>query len=140
MRIAFYAPLKSPTSTVPSGDRMIARMFIRALEMKGHDVTLASRLRTFDDGRIQGRQQRLRDLGERAADRLIKRYRSMAIEDLPALWFTYHLYHKAPDWIGPKAASALAIPYVIAEASHAPKQAEGKWSLGQGRVTGTEHV
>ena len=25
----------------------------------------------------------------------------------PDLWFTYHLYHKAPDWIGPAVAEAL---------------------------------
>lgn len=32
---------------VPSGDRAMARMLIRALEMAGHDVTLVSELRVF---------------------------------------------------------------------------------------------
>ena len=35
----------------------------------------------------------------------------------PAAWFTYHLYYKAPDWLGPDIARALAIPYLVAEAS-----------------------
>jgi glycosyltransferase involved in cell wall biosynthesis len=48
----------------------------------------------------------------------------------PDAWFTYHVYYKAPDWIGPRVAAALGIPYVIAEPSHAPKQAHGPWRLG----------
>ncbi|HER27091.1 MAG TPA: glycosyltransferase [Rhodospirillales bacterium] len=48
----------------------------------------------------------------------------------PQLWFTYHLYHKAPDWIGPVVCKALAIPYMVAEASHAPKQSGGPWDRG----------
>ena len=47
----------------------------------------------------------------------------------PELWFTYHLYHKAPDWLGPRIAGALGIPYVVAEASFAPKQAGGPGPL-----------
>ena len=41
----------------------------------------------------------------------------------PDVWFTYHLYHKAPDWLGPAVSRALDIPYVVAEASVAPKAA-----------------
>src|SRR3546814_6631596 len=40
----------------------------------------------------------------------------------------YHLYYKAPDWIGPKVARALRIPYVVAEASVAYKRAAGPWA------------
>ncbi len=32
MRIAFYAPLKSPNHLVVSGDRQMARMLVKALE------------------------------------------------------------------------------------------------------------
>src|SRR4030095_4370142 len=49
----------------------------------------------------------------------------------PQAWFTYHLYHKAPDWLGPPVSRALGIPYLVAEASHAPKRAGGPWDLGQ---------
>jgi hypothetical protein len=31
MRIAFYAPLKSPDHPVPSGDRLLARLLVDAL-------------------------------------------------------------------------------------------------------------
>lgn len=48
----------------------------------------------------------------------------------PAVWFTYHLYYKAPDWIGPAVAAALDIPYAVAEASVAPKRAGGPWDCG----------
>ena len=52
----------------------------------------------------------------------------------PDLWFTYHLYHKAPDWIGPRVTAKLGIPYVLAEASFAPKQAGGRWDMGHRAV------
>ena len=72
------------------------------------------------------RQQRLERLGQRLASRLLRRYRRQP----PELWFTYHLYHKAPDWLGPVVSRALSIPYVVAEASLARKQAAGSWAAG----------
>ena len=48
----------------------------------------------------------------------------------PRLWFTYHVYYKAPDWIGPRVARGLGIPYVVAEGSRAAKRAQGPWALG----------
>ena len=126
MRIAFYAPLKPPDHPVASGDRAMARALIAALEIAGHDVSLASRFRSFDAGDA-ARQVRIRDLGRALADRLLNR---MAHARRPDLWFTYHLYHKAPDWLGPHISERLGIPYVLAEASHAPKQADGLWDLG----------
>ncbi|MBP2311563.1 glycosyltransferase family 4 protein [Azospirillum soli] len=126
MRIAFYAPLKAPTHPVPSGDRRMARLLMAALEAGGHEVTLACTLRSWDDGRISGRAKRLAVLGARCAGRLIMRWR----DDPPNLWFTYHLYHKAPDWIGPAVSRHFGIPYVVAEASFAPKQATGPFAAG----------
>ena len=40
MRIAFYAPLKSPNHPVPSGDRRVARLLMDALLLAGHEVEL----------------------------------------------------------------------------------------------------
>jgi glycosyltransferase involved in cell wall biosynthesis len=40
------------------------------------------------------------------------------------------LYHKAPDWLGPTVAQELGIPYVVAEASIAPRRANSGWALG----------
>ena len=128
MKIAFYAPMKPPTDPVPSGDRRLARLLIAALERGGATVTLASRYGTYDRGDA-ARQRRIQGIGERLAARLIARYR-LRPDERPDLWFTYHLYHKAPDPIGPLVAAALGIPYVVAEASHAPKQAGGAWDVG----------
>jgi glycosyltransferase involved in cell wall biosynthesis len=127
MRIAFYAPLKAPDHPVPSGDREIARALIEALTLAGHDVALASRLRTFDRQGEPMRQRRLQAIGQRVADRLVQRFRRA---ERPDLWFTYHLHHKAPDGVGPRVCRALDLPYVVAEASIAPRQREGAWATG----------
>jgi glycosyltransferase involved in cell wall biosynthesis len=50
------------------------------------------------------------------------------------LWFTYHVYYKVPDWIGPRIAKARRIPYVMAEVSYAPKRADGPWDMGHRQV------
>jgi glycosyltransferase involved in cell wall biosynthesis len=126
MRIAFYAPLKPPDHPVPSGDRSVARLFLRALALAGHEPFLAARLRSYDGRGDARRQARLAALGEGLARRFCRLHRAAP----PDLWFTYHLYHKAPDWIGPAVAAALAIPYVVAEASSAARQASGPWALG----------
>lgn len=130
MNVAFYAPLKPPHFPIPSGDRRMARSLIQALKLVGHTVEIASIFRSRDGAGDVERQGRLALLGERLADRLIRRYRRENAEQKPDIWFTYHLYYKAPDWIGPAVCDALDIPYVIAEASHAPKRAGGPWDIG----------
>jgi glycosyltransferase involved in cell wall biosynthesis len=172
-RIAFYAPLKPPDHPVASGDRAMARNLIAALRLAGHVVEIASRFRSFDAG-DPARQKRLRNVGQRLAERLIRRYErapsppTSALPEFgmngaksgktdfawggdrggaapvppekalhkprPDLWLTYHLYHKAPDWLGPEIAARLEIPYLLAEASYAPKQAGGRWDRGHRAV------
>lgn len=134
MRIAFYAPMKSPTHPVPSGDRLLARMFLAALRATGHRVELACTLRAYEGHGDAGRQRRIEQRARRLADRLVERYRA-APGTAPQLWFTYHLFHKAPDWIGPAVARALGIPYVVAEASLAPSQRHGPWHRGLAAAT-----
>jgi len=129
VKIAFYAPLKPPGHPVPSGDRRMARLLMSALELAGHRVELASRLRTWDGVGDCARQARLADLSDRLAARLLRRYRAHT-HTRPDIWFTYHVYYKAPDWIGPAVSRALDIPYVIAESSLAMKRAKGPWSRG----------
>ena len=126
MRIAFYAPLKAPTHPTPSGDRRVARLLMQALSLAGHEVELASEFRSYDGRGDPARQGEIGKIGERLAAGLLEQYREKA----PQLWFTYHLYYKAPDWLGPSVAKALGIPYVVAEASHAPKRAGGAWATG----------
>jgi len=135
MRIGFYAPLKPPDHPVPSGDRLVARLLIRALEAAGHEVQVMSRFRSRDGQGDAIRQARLAALGQRQAERIKRRVHLQGIGLAPPqLWFTYHLYHKAPDWIGPAVADCLGIPYVVAEASFAPKQAGGPWAAGHAAV------
>ncbi|HEV2189032.1 MAG TPA: glycosyltransferase family 4 protein [Stellaceae bacterium] len=128
-RIAFYAPLKPPDHDVPSGDRRVARLFVEALRLAGNEVLVASRLRSFDGDGDPARQSRIAARADTIAYRLIDRWRRRP-QTAPDLWFTYHLYYKAPDWLGPAVSQALRIPYVIAEASVAMKRAAGPWALG----------
>ncbi|MCC9622680.1 glycosyltransferase family 4 protein [Thalassospira sp. MA62] len=134
MRVAFYAPLKPVDHPVPSGDRLVARMLCDALGNAGFDVDIAARLRSrVADGNIL-KQVRLAELGTKLAARLLRQYQS-GYRKRPDIWFTYHLYYKAPDWIGPIVAHALGIPYVLAEASFAPKRAAGPWGQSHAAVT-----
>ena len=128
MKVAFYAPLKPPDHPVPSGDRAMGRALLRALQTAGHETFIASRFRSFEGRGDRARQARLEALGHRFAARLVRRLRYPAVR--PDLWFTYHLHHKAPDWLGPAVSRALDIPYVVAEASVAPKQRNGPWATG----------
>jgi glycosyltransferase involved in cell wall biosynthesis len=131
MRIAFYAPLKSPNHPVVSGDRQMARMLVKALQHGGHSVELASELRlylrqpepkSFDALKIEAREEaaRLTRLWDR--------------DGKPDLWLCYHPYYKAPDLIGLELASAFAVPYVTAEASYSGRRNTGLWADSQALV------
>lgn len=122
MRIAFYAPMKAPDHERPSGDRTMARQFLRLLGELGHDVEIASTLRTWESG-SEERQEAILDAAVRERERLLIRWQARP----PNAWFTYHLYHKAPDHLGPAIADALGIPYVVAEPSISPARANGRW-------------
>ena len=130
MRVAFYAPLKPPDHPVPSGDRRMARLLIQALGLAGHEVEIAARLRSWNARPDPARQARLERIGQAMAARLLRRYRARPAAARPRAWFTYHLYYKAPDWIGPRVAAGLGIPYLLAEASLAGKRANGPWARG----------
>jgi glycosyltransferase involved in cell wall biosynthesis len=130
MRIAFYAPLKSPTHGTPSGDRRVAGLFMDALARAGHQVELVSTFRSYDAAGDPARQAGLREQGIALGRRLGTQWRDGPAVARPDLWFTYHAYYKSPDWLGPEASGVLGIPYVIAEASHAAKRAGGPWDIG----------
>ncbi len=130
MRIAFYAPMKPPDHPVPSGDRAMARLLLKALAHGGHDVALASRFRSWQGGPDHGRQARLAAVGEGLAAKLTRRYSALPETERPQAWLTYHLYYKAPDFIGPTIAKRLGIPYLLLEASLAYKRAGGPWDIG----------
>jgi glycosyltransferase involved in cell wall biosynthesis len=73
-------------------------------------------------------------LGRRLANRLARRWKRLPSAARPEAWLTYHLYHKAPDWIGPLFAKEFAIPYAAVEVSYAPRQAGGPWASGLRQV------
>lgn len=128
--VAFYAPLKSPHHPSPSGDRTMARLLMKALRQAGFAPHVASELRTLDKAGDRQVQEHLKHQSLETASRLIEHYRNGPQAQRPCLWFTYHVYYKAPDWIGPWVADALGIPYAVAEGSRAAKRAGGPWSLG----------
>jgi len=130
VRIAFYAPLKSPTHGTPSGDRRVAGLLLDALQACGHRVELVSTFRSFDGDGDALRQAALRDQGIALAGQLADQWCAGPPVGRPDLWFSYHLYYKAPDWLGPQLSRRLDIPYVVAEASHSPKRAGGLWAIG----------
>ena len=134
MRIAFYAPLKAPTHPTASGDRRVARLLIDALRLSGQTVELVSEFRSFDGDGDPQRQQELAARGGAIARELVAKWQNGPLAQRPELWFTYHLYYKAPDWIGPAVCRAMGIAYVVAEASHATKRALGPWAMGHAAV------
>lgn len=129
MRIGFYAPLKPPDHPVPSGDRRVARLMIRALAEAGHEVELMAGLRSYraDPAELAGARAEC----TAAAARLARMLPARPVAARPQAWLTYHLYYKAPDWIGPVVATALDIPYLVAEASSAGKRRQGPWAPGE---------
>ncbi len=135
MHIAFYAPLKAPTHSVPSGDRRVARLLMQALELAGHRVELASGMRSLDAAGNPENQRVFQSIGAAQAKLLLAQWQGRPLGERPELWLTYHLYYKAADWIGPQVCSQLGIPYVACEASHAPKRAFGPWQHAHESVT-----
>lgn len=85
---------------------------------------MASCLRTRDAAGDHDRQRALLAGAQGEVTRLLDLYRTSP----PDLWFTYHLYYKAPDLIGPAVCRALDIPYVVVEGSHAAKRLHGPWA------------
>ncbi len=106
MNIGFYAPLKSPHHPVPSGDRRMARLLLRALEESGHRVTVISLLRSWEG---RGDRQKQQEIQQQAGTELT-RIRHRGLGHGLDMVFVYHLYHRAPDWIGVELSWNLTSP------------------------------
>ncbi len=128
MKIAFTAPMKPLDHPVPSGDRTMGRLIVKALESLGHEVTIASRFRSWRKDGSDSIQSEVRNEALAEADRISADWQQSGYR--PDLFLTYHLYHKAPDWIGPALADRFDLPYAIVEASRAPKRQQGDWAFG----------
>lgn len=128
MKIAFYAPLKSPHHPVPSGDRLMARLLMQAMTMAGHDVSVVSELRSFlrnaDDPDYETLQQK-------AGDEISRIRQQWQADGKPDIWFCYHPYYKAPDLLGPLLCDEFGIAYITSEASYSNRRNIGHWAENQ---------
>ena len=136
MRVLLHTPLKPPDHPVPSGDRQMARGFARLLSRLGHRVVMPDLARiapgvpALESHLAWERRARVQ------AGHLIARWRRLPAHHPERfdVWFTYHCYYRKPDWLGPLVTRALRLPYVMAEASHAPRRAYGATRLGHRSV------
>ena len=131
MKVAFYSPIKPPGHPVPSGDRLMARLLIRAFEIGGADVEIASEFRSFRKQPDAGGMAGLTAEAGAETERIIATWQR---EGVPDLFFTYHPYYKAPDLIGPELSRRFAMPYVTAEASYSRRRNESGWGEMQAFV------
>lgn len=124
-RALLYAPMNPPApGSPPSGDRAMAGLLARALQIIGLKPETASTLRAYEGLGDAAQQNAIAAAAEAEIAHLIDDQRA----DPPALWLTYLNYYKSPDHLGPAVSKALGIPYVIVEASHAPKRATGDFA------------
>lgn len=131
MKIAFYAPMKAPDHPVPSGDRQMARMLMTALELAGHQVSLASHLRSYGRAPDDAHYAEINRAALAEIDRLTRLWAS---EGRPDIWFCYHPYYKSPDVLGPALADRFGCAYVTAEASYSMRRNTGAWAQTQTHV------
>jgi len=139
MRVAFYAPLTPCDHPTPSGERLMARLLLKALQSAGCDVRVVSNLRTYSRDPDLGIYQDLKSAALSEASKLLEAW-SQKGDWQPDCWFTYHPYYKSPDWIGPEICTKLGIPYVTAEASYAPKRDLDAWAIWQADVVSALRV
>ncbi|RUM98944.1 glycosyltransferase family 1 protein [Pseudaminobacter arsenicus] len=128
MEIAFYAPMKPPGHPIPSGERQMARLLVKALTLAGHRVDIVSEMRSYV---AQPHAEWLAATMREAENEIARLSERWAKGSRPDLWFCYHPYYKAPDLIGPRLAAAFAIPYVTAEASYSFRRNIGVWAEAQ---------
>jgi glycosyltransferase involved in cell wall biosynthesis len=136
MRVLLHTPLKPPDNPTPSGDREMARGVARLLRRLGHTVVMPASSQVAPGAPAPQAHLALERRALAQAVRLIARWRSLSPRHPERfdLWFTYHCYYRKPDWLGPIVSHALGVPYVIAEASHAPRRAQGPTRLGHRAV------
>ncbi|MFN3972127.1 MAG: glycosyltransferase family 4 protein [Gemmobacter sp.] len=117
---------------MPSGDRLMARLLLRALGLAGHRVTVVSDLRAFlrDPGDDAG-MARIEAAAQDERRRIADLWRAGRVPDL---WLAYHPYYKAPDLIGPDLCAAFGVAYATVETSYSQRRNLGHWAGMQARV------
>jgi len=123
--IAFYAPLKPPDHPIPSGDRRMGANLFAALKKGGCEVFLASRYICYSK-RWDEEFFNLRKQGAiKEAERLIRHWQTENIR--PDLWFCFHNYCKAPDWVGMDVCKQLKIPLIHAKPCKTGQGPNSEW-------------
>lgn len=114
----------------------MARGFERLLRRLGHNVIMPALSRVAPGVPSFERHLALQRRARVQAARIIARWRALPARHPERfdLWFTYHCYYRKPDWLGPMVTRALGIPYVMSEASHAIRRAQGATRLGHRAV------
>ncbi|WP_136657386.1 glycosyltransferase family 4 protein [Nitratireductor sp. XY-223] len=129
-KVAFYAPLKSPDHPIPSGDREIARLMMRALGIAGYDVSLISEVISYQKRPAAELYDKRRSDVTAERTRIERLWRDDP-PSIPDLWFTYHPYCKSPDWLGSPLCRQFGIPYVTAEACRTRQGGPADWLEGR---------
>jgi glycosyltransferase involved in cell wall biosynthesis len=128
VKIAFTAPMKPLDDPTPSGDRTMGRLIVKALECSGHNVRTATRFRAWRKDGGDAELLSVKSAALQEAERVGDAWETEGYR--PDIFLTYHLYHKAPDWIGPALADRFGVPYAVIEASRARKRRTGPWAVG----------
>ncbi len=124
--VAFYTPMKLPTSPIPSGDIIIAQLIMRALSQAGYRPRLESSELSYQKRPSVEKYTSIKERLTAERERLAKGYRSGEVS-LPAVWFTYHNYCKSPDHLGPSLSKEFGFPYVTAEACRTGQNTPEDW-------------
>lgn len=105
---------------------------MQAMQRASHTVELASELRSR--AAVPQAHAAIVDVANGEIERLTAAWRA---NGAPDLFFCYHLYYKAPDFIGPALTREFGIPYVAAEASLSPRHATSPWAQGEASIRET---
>jgi glycosyltransferase involved in cell wall biosynthesis len=134
MKVAYYSPFVRPDGDAASGAARMGMLLQLALAQAGAQVLVPDLPLTREPEGIPASQEAARIASTLALSRLLEQIQTGQAAR-PDAWFSYHVYYKSPDWIGPAVSRTLGIPYIVAEGSHAPKRAAGPWSLGHAGAT-----
>ena len=114
MNVSFYMPLKPLGHKNPSGDLITGRELYHFITKHGHNVEIASNLRS--------RWLYLRPW--RFLTVALERHKIISSfnRQKTDIWLTYHTYYKAPDLLGPACCAKTTTPYAIFQGIYSTKR------------------
>src|SRR3546814_10386141 len=102
---------------------------MQAMTGMGHEVFVLSTLRSYNRDGDAALERQTAAAAAAEAGRIAAAWETGAAPKADLL-FTYHVYHKAADYLGPALKQRCRLPYIIAEPSVAPKREHGPWAAG----------